>query len=81
MARVGAVMAKDDDVHSGLRLIDGHDANRGFVDASGNGDGVVLPNAINLALAVEANDAVMMDAEVAVNCADGDTDASRAGGS
>lgn len=79
LARVDAVLPKDNEVHSGLRLIDGRDVNRAVVDESGNGDGVVPPHDINAALAEVANDQVMADAEAAADDAAGPAAAAGAG--
>ncbi|KAK1863168.1 hypothetical protein I4F81_005730 [Pyropia yezoensis] len=79
LARVDAVLPRDDEVHSGLRLIDGRDVNRAVVDASGNGDGVVLPHDIHTVLAEVANDQVMADAEAAADGAAGPAVATGAG--
>eukprot|EP00170_Pyropia_yezoensis_P001718 contig_7351_g1722 len=81
LARVDAVMPNDDDVHSGLLLIDGRDVNRGVVDDSGNGDGVVPPHNVNAALAEVANDQSMADAEAAADGAAGPAAAGGAGAS
>lgn len=78
LGRIDAVLPNDDEVHAGLRLTDGRDVNRRAVDVSGNGDGVVPPHAINVALSEEANDAVMMDAAAGIDGAPGPAGASGA---